>query len=307
ALKMLHTPEDEALMETFILEAKLMRLMTHPNILEVYGFERGTSTFERILSSFGITEAYESFIIMEYVPGFNISDLVRLHRSKKIRVLPQVAAYLVSRVARGLAYAHNFKYPGISAHGVVHRDVTPPNVLIRNDGLIKLSDFGIAYPFDPASKNPNLCGTLTWIAPEVLAGAKPTPVSDVYGCGLLLELLLTGSPRYKLDEVSTTQAVKVQRQRIQEHVFAPEMFEDLPPRLVEICKNACTQKPEVRYQHAADLALDLELVLREDDCVIGPQQLEVYLDCIQSPIPGEYRTREFLMISGKETLDFKPL
>lgn len=307
ALKMLHTPEDESLMETFILEAKLMRLMTHPNILEVFGFERGTSVIERILSSFGITEAYESFMIMEYVPGFNISDLIRLHHRKRIRVLPQMAAYIVSRVARGLAYAHDFKFPGISAHGVVHRDISPHNVLIRNDGLIKISDFGIAYPYDPASKNPNLSGTLDSIAPEILAGGKPTPVSDVYSAGLLLDFLLTGRRRYNFDMgEDLTKAIRQQRDRIQKHVFDPVLFKGVPPRVVEICKNATTLKPEVRYQAAEDLALDLELFLREADCVIGPQQMEAYLECVQSASPGAYRTREFLMISGKESLDFLP-
>ena len=307
ALKMLHTPDDKALMETFILEAKLMRLMTDPNILEVYGFEKGTSAFERILSSFGITEAYNSFMIMEYIAGFNLSDLIRLHYRKRIRVLPQIAAHIVSRVARGLAYAHDFKHPGISAHGVIHRDISPHNVLVRNDGVIKISDFGIAYPYDPASKNPHLCGTLDSIAPEILAGAKPTTVSDVYSAGLLLELLLTGKRRYNFEYGSNlTKAIRLQRERIQKHVLNQDSFRDVPPRLVEICKNASTTRPEVRYQSAADLALDIELFLREADSIVGPQQMELYLKCIQSPLPGAYRTREFLMISGKETLDFQP-
>jgi len=307
ALKMLHTPEDEILMETFILEATLMRLMAHPNILEVYGFEKGTSAFERILASFGITETYQAFMIMEYIPGFNVSDLIRLHQAKRIRALPQIAAYMVSLVARGLEYAHSFKHPGISAHGVIHRDISPHNVLIRNDGIIKISDFGVAYPFDPASKNPHVCGTLDSIAPEVLAGEKPTPVSDVYSAGLLLELLLTGKRRYVFDQGSNqTAEIKLQRERIRNHVFNAAQFADTPPRLIEICRNATTPKPEVRYQSASDLALDLELFLREVDCVAGPQQMELYLQCIQSPNPGAYRTREFLMISGKETLDFQP-
>jgi serine/threonine-protein kinase len=308
ALKMLHTPEDESLMETFILEAKLMRLMTHPNILEVYGFEKGTSAFERILASFGVTEAYESFMVMEYIPGFNISDLVRLHHRVKLRVLPQVAAYIVACVARGLSYAHAFKHPGISAHGVVHRDITPHNVLIRKDGLIKITDFGIAYPYDPASGNPVVSGTIDWIAPEILDGEKPTPVSDVYSAGLLLELLLTGKRRYVFEQGSNpTREIKLQRTRIRNHLFQAVIFGEIPARLVEICKNATTLNPRVRYQSAGDLALDLDLFLRENDCVMGHQRMEAYLECIQSPSPSAFRSREFILISGKESLDFKPL
>ncbi len=307
ALKMLHTPEDAALKETFVLEAKMMRLMNHHNIVQVYGFERGTTRFQKILSTLGIAEAYEAFMIMEYIPGFNLEGFVRLHQQKKIRVFPQIAAYIASRVARGIAYAHDFKYPGISAHGVIHRDITPTNVLIQEDGPVKITDFGIAYPYDPTSRNPTICGTLNYIAPEVLSGAKPTRGSDVYGVGLLLELMLTGHPRYSISgQPASSVAVREQRERIQKYAFDPKMFDRVPTRLMEICKNATTTRPEIRYQAANDLALDLELFLRDFDCVLSPQQMELYIDCIQSPLPGAYRKREFIMICGKETIDFQP-
>ena len=80
ALKMLHAPEDVALQKTFSMEAKLMRLMNHPNILTVHGFEKGTTGIEKFLSTLGVMESYASFMVMEYVPGFNIESLIRLHK-----------------------------------------------------------------------------------------------------------------------------------------------------------------------------------------------------------------------------------
>jgi len=307
ALKMLHTPEDEALQETFILEARLMRLMSHHNIVPVFGFERGTTRFQKLLSSLGIREKCEAFMIMEYIPGFNLYDFVRLHQQKQIRVYPLVAAYIASRIARGVAYAHDFRHPGISAYGVIHRDITPSNVLIREDGPIKITDFGIAYPFDPGHRKPTLNGTLHYIAPELLAGEKPAATSDVYSIGLLLEWMLTGHPRYVVpDLVTSATDVRMQLERIARFQFDPKILSGVPSRLVEICRNASTALPAMRYQAASDLALDLELFLRDSDCVLSPALMELYLDCVQSALPGAYRKREFVMISGKETIDFKP-
>lgn len=307
ALKMLHAPEDEALQKTFSLEARLMRLMNHPNILTVHGFEKGTSGVDKFLSTLGVGESYASFLVMEYVAGFNVETLIRLHKQKGIYMLPQVAAYLTSRIARGLAYAHEFKFPGISAHGVVHRDITPTNVLIHEDGRLKISDFGIAYPYDPETANPKMCGTPVYIAPEVLAGEKPTAVSDVYSAGLLLEQMLIGNPRYlPIQNQSGPQMAKTQYRRALKHKFQGEYFRGVPQRLVAICYNATTTSPDTRYQSGRDLAVDLEIFLRDFDCALGPQQMAAYMEAIQSPDPGKYQSREFIMFNGREHLVFTP-
>ncbi len=308
AIKMLHTPEDEELQKTFILEATLMRLMDHPNILQVHGFEKGASAMDRILSKFGITESFESFMIMEYIQGVNLEGFLHLHARRGIHVHPNVAAAIVSRVARGLAYAHTFRHPGISLHGIVHRDVTPTNVLFHENGRVKLTDFGIAYPFNPVSRTPLLCGTPAYIAPEVLQGEIPTPVSDIYSAGLLLEYLLVGQSRYTLpDKLSRARYVRYMRDQVRAWNFNLKVFQHVPARLAEICRNATTTKPAVRYQSASDLALDLELFLRESGSVVGPQQFEMYLGCIQSPDPGQYRSREIIPVTGKDAFEFKPL
>ncbi|MFZ4694900.1 MAG: serine/threonine-protein kinase [Verrucomicrobiia bacterium] len=307
AIKMLHTPDDEEFQRTFMLEARLMRLMDHPNILEVFGFEKGSSNFERALATLGLLDTFESFMVMEYIHGYNLGSFVRAHAAKGILCHPYVAADLMARVARGLAYAHEFRYPGLSAHGIVHRDVSPNNVLLHENGRLKVSDFGIAYPFNPTSPGPLLMGTPEYIAPEVLAGHKPTPISDVYSVGLLLELLLTGVSRHSLPEFKAPpEMIKALQSRIRRHVFSSKAFAGVSPRLVEICRNATAPRPEMRYQSATDLALDLEIHLRENGSSVGLRQTEVYIECLGSPDPGKYKSRELLPVAGRDTLEFRP-
>ncbi|MCC7518897.1 MAG: serine/threonine protein kinase [Verrucomicrobiae bacterium] len=307
AIKMLHTPEDEGFQKTFMLEARLMRLMDHPNILAVFGFEKGSSHFERALAALGLVDSFESFMVMEYIHGYNLAGFVRAHADRGILCHPYLAADLIARVARGLAYAHDFRYPGLSVHGIVHRDVSPNNVLLHENGRLKVTDFGIAYPFNPTSPGPRLMGTPEYIAPEVLAGCKPTPLSDVYSAGLLLEFLLTGASRFVLGEVRTPrEMVKALQTRIRRHAFSAKTFAGVSPRLVEICRNATAPRPEVRYQSATDLALDLEIHLRENGSSIGPRQAEVYIECVRSLDPGKFRSRELIPVAGRDFLDFRP-
>jgi serine/threonine-protein kinase len=307
AIKMLHTPEDEDFQKTFMLEARLMRLMDHPNILAVFGFEKGSSSFERALAALGLVDTFESFMVMEYIHGYNLAGFARAHSARGILCHPYIAADLIARVARGLAYAHEFRYPGLSVHGIVHRDVSPNNVLLHENGRLKVSDFGVAYPFNPSSPGPRLMGTPEYIAPETLAGHKPTPLSDVYSAGLLLELLLTGAPRFTLGDFKTPQEmVKALLARIRRHAFPARSYEGVSPRLVEICRNATAPKPEVRYQSATDLALDLEIYLRENGSSVGLRQTEVYVECLRSPDPGRYKSRELIPVAGRDSLDFRP-
>lgn len=307
AIKMLHTPDNEEFEKTFMLEARLMRLMDHPNILEVFGFEKGSSNFERALAAFGLVDSFESFMVMEYIHGCNLAGFVRAHAQRGILCHPYIAADLIARIARGLAYAHDFRYPGLSVHGIVHRDVTPNNILLHENGRLKVSDFGIAYPFNPTSPSPHLMGTPAYIAPETLAGHKPTPLSDVYSAGLLLELLLTGAPRYPLGDFKTpNEMIKALQARMRRHTFSAKAFPGVSPRLIEICRNATAPRPEVRYQSATDLALDLEIHLRENGSSVGLRQTEVYLECIRSPDPGKFRSRELIPVAGRDLLDFRP-
>ena len=147
----------------FAAEARFSLGMNHPHVVQTFdaGFERGVG-----------------YLAMEYVDGCDLADLARRLGSHG-EVFPIGAVVHVMRgVLRGLRYTH--------ARSLVHRDVTPHNVLIGRKGDVKLSDFGVAIPIDDSTLS-GTAGKARYIAPEVAAGRVPTPASDVYGAGVILK------------------------------------------------------------------------------------------------------------------------
>jgi serine/threonine protein kinase len=156
---------DPELRARFVREAKLAARLTHPNIVAV--FDTGEDD--------GLP-----YIVMECVPGGTLDAQGPLPPDQVEAILRQACA--------GLAHAH--------AAGIVHRDVKPQNLLLREDGTLKISDFGIARAAHETAitQAGSLLGTLSYLAPEVAAGAQATECSDMYGLGAVAYELLTGRP-----------------------------------------------------------------------------------------------------------------
>ncbi len=153
-------------------EARLAATLNHPNVVSVLDL---------------VIEGDEQWLVMEYVEGVTLTELVRRHGA----LAPDDAALVLSRVADALAAAH--------ASGIVHRDVKPSNILVGADGLVKLSDFGIARSAGDESLTQTgmLIGSPAYIAPEVATGSVASAASDVWSLGASLYLAVTGSPAYE--------------------------------------------------------------------------------------------------------------
>ena len=214
AVKLLH-PElarDATVRARFAREARSLAGLSHPHIVHVYdvGEEEG-----------------EPFLVLEHVVGGSLASLVPCP--------PVRALELGVAIADALAYAH--------AHGIVHRDVKPGNVLLDSAGRPKVADFGIARPLQPGSgwtvtRTDLAAGTPAYMAPEALSGAPPDPRSDVYSLGVLLHELATGElPR--------------------------GAFEPAPEPLGAIVRRALAPDPAKRYPTAAALRDDLARGLEE--------------------------------------------
>src|SRR5438093_99664 len=179
AIKLLGADADDAFRARFADEARRAAAVVHPNVVTV--FDEGR-------------DGADAFMVMEYVPGKTLRDLV----AERGPLPPHEASRLVAQVAAGLDAAN--------AAGVIHCDVKPANVIVDRAGLVKLTDFGIARAARDRDDQ-ELLGTARYIAPERIEGGEVTARTDVYGLGLLAYELLAGRPAF--EGVSTEELMRL--------------------------------------------------------------------------------------------------
>ncbi len=171
------------LVDLFVNEARICALLSHPNIVEVYDFGQ-------------ISGAY--FMAMEYLRGRDLAAVLRALRAKLAAVPPVVAAYVAHEVARGLEHAHAARLPDGRPAEIVHRDVTPSNIMLVRGGDVKVLDFGIAKaaasrPAAPAGERKSrVRGKLAYLSPEQVRNAELDGRSDVFSLGVVLWEMLVG-------------------------------------------------------------------------------------------------------------------
>src|SRR5262245_18293462 len=171
-----HLSEAEEFKSMFLDEARLAAQLTHPNIVHIYDFGR-------------VDEYY--FIGMEFVDGVDLGRLIRHARNRPVPF--EFAARIFSDVCSGLHYAHNAVDGEGRPLGLVHRDVTPQNVLVTYDGVVKLVDFGIAKAAWQAGRTrPGVVkGKFAYMSPEQVEGRRLDGRSDVFSAGICLYELIT--------------------------------------------------------------------------------------------------------------------
>ncbi len=227
--------------ENFIGEAKLVADLIHTNIVQTYhlGDSRGTC-----------------FIAMELIRGVNLEQfLTKLADSG--RSLPQdLAVFVVSRVARGLAYAHAKTDPEGKALGIVHRDVNPKNIMIALEGDVKLTDFGVAKArgFLADKEGEEVAGKPEYMSPEQADFQITDKRSDIFSAGVVLLQLLSGQNVFKGSSPEDS------RQRVLA-CQVPSIAKICPgiaAKLEEILQKSLAKDPGGRYQTADELLYDLE-------------------------------------------------
>lgn len=168
-----HLSADNDFIRMMIKEAKLTVLLNHPNIVQVYDLSK---------------EAAEYYIAMEYVPGINCGTLLEKCRLRRLNLPVEMAVYIVSQVLRGLEYAHSMVGPDGEPMHILHRDITPQNIMITRDAWVKITDFGIAKARNEISTTtPGMIkGKLGYIAPEQLAGQEADHRIDLFCAGIVL-------------------------------------------------------------------------------------------------------------------------
>jgi serine/threonine-protein kinase len=165
-----HLREDASLHKELVREGRLASRVNHVNVVSVLDVEQADG---------------ELLLVMEYVDGTSLSQLVKAAHAAGERLEPSVVLRIVSDVSAGLQAAHDACDEQGHPLGIVHRDVSPHNVIVGVDGIAKLADFGVAKALrESATASLDLRGKLGYMAPEYLAGAMPTPRTDVYALGV---------------------------------------------------------------------------------------------------------------------------
>ncbi|MBA0050309.1 Stk1 family PASTA domain-containing Ser/Thr kinase [Streptomyces sp. AJS327] len=229
ALKVMHPSlaSDGVFVERFIREAKSAARLAHHNVVGV--FDQGTAS------------GYV-YLAMEYISGCTLRDVLR----DRGALQPRAALDVLEPVLAALGAAHRA--------GLVHRDMKPENVLIGDDGRVKVADFGLVRAVDGQTANTDsILGTVSYLAPEVIEEGRADPRSDLYACGVMLHEMLTGSKPH-----SGGTPAQVIYQHLQQDVPAPSVLvPGLPPELDQVVARAAARDPERRPVDAVALLAEV--------------------------------------------------
>lgn len=247
--------------ELFIGEAKLVADLIHENILQVYHLDE----FDGALG-----------IVMEYIHGCTLDDINEQLDTINGYIPPELATFIISRVARALAYAHS-KLDRAGKHlGIVHRDVSPPNIMVSWAGVVKLSDFGIAKAKTiPATDDrKQVVGKIPFLAPEQVAMEGTSVVSDIYSLGLVWYELLSGRTAYPAENLEDLAELHAKGLPRRPSAYNPAIGSDAE----RILSRMLAHRPEDRFQTAAEVVHALEKHMYSQGYGPTNEKLRDYLD-----------------------------
>ena len=229
-----HMANDKRYREMFLAEAKLSMLLNHSNIVQVFdaGNQRGSI-----------------YMIMEWIDGLNLAQLNGRNRRVGDVFPLSIVGYIMGEILQGLAYAHTLTHAG-TAMGIVHRDISPQNVLISLSGEVKLVDFGVARLASDESSGLHIRGKLRYMPPEQIAGRSKSAAIDLFAAGAVLHEMLAGEKfRETNDELELySRALGGEIPRLRRP--------DIPPVLLQLHQGLLQPKAQERIASAEE-ALDL--------------------------------------------------
>ncbi len=263
-----HLSDDQEFIEMFVDEAKLAAQLNHNNIIHIYDLGKIQSSY---------------YIAMEFIDGHDLKNILKQGQERDQPLGVELALFVASKIAAALDYAHRKRDFDEKEMGLVHRDVSPPNVLVSEDGDIKLCDFGIAKAASKASQTQAgaLKGKLQYMSPEQAWGRNIDRRSDIFALGAVLFEMLTGRRLFTGDsELSILEQVREAR------ITPPSQFnEEVTPEIDAIVVKALQKDPANRYQTAGEMARDIESVLYNLRPTPTSADLAIYMNRIWSPAP----------------------
>ncbi len=242
-----HLSDNKEFVDMFINEAKMVAGLTHPNIVQIFDLGKIEKTY---------------FIAMEYVHGRDLRTITRKARERGMRIPLDLSLLIVSRVCAALDYAHRKRDDTGKPMLIVHRDVSPQNILISFEGDVKLTDFGIARAASMAPTTDSggaLRGKLLYMSPEQAWGRTVDCRSDIFSLGIVFyEMITDQKPFAGGSDLSVLEQVRACR------VTPPRVHNArIPERIERVVLKALDSDAENRYQDAGEMHKDLERVLHE--------------------------------------------
>ena len=230
--------DDPSFVQMFISEARVASKLNHPNIVHIFDFDQHADSY---------------YLAMEYVRGKSLAEIQRRTRDRGVQLPPVLAAQIALEVARGLAYAHRMTDHGQPLN-LVHRDVTPHNILVSYDGSVKLTDFGIAKAGNRATTAGMLKGKFAYMSPEQSRGDPVDARTDIFALGITLWEMLTQGKLFDGDsDVAVLRAVQ------ERPVESPGRLNPaVDAELDGIVLRALVRDPAGRYQNAHEFERALQ-------------------------------------------------
>jgi tRNA A-37 threonylcarbamoyl transferase component Bud32 len=252
--------DDPRVVEMFLNEARIGAQLNHPNIVHVYDVDERD----------GIP-----YIAMEYIVGEELSELCR-RGIAHARFLPlEHAVELVRQAAAGMGYFHAKRGPEGEALDIIHLDISPSNLMVTQDGFLKIIDFGIARAKGQGSHGEVLPGKLSYMSPEQAARSAVDHRSDIFSLAIVLYEITVGKRLFRGPAQDVVE--RLARAEVEPPTFVRKSY---PPALESIVLRALEHHPEDRYQSAYDFADDLETFLRDERLHSGEVRIARYLDML---------------------------
>lgn len=255
-----HFNTNEKFTKMFINEAKIASKLNHPNIVQIYDLGSEHNNF---------------YIVMEYVPGYDLLTIVKTSIKAKKRLPLAYSVKIISQAANALYYANNFRDINTQKLNIVHRDISPQNILVSYDGITKVVDFGIAKAAsnDNMTKTGVLKGKYPYMSPEQIIGKKLDGRSDIFSLAIVLYEITVGKRLFK-----ATSELMTLKKITEEKIISPiEIYPKYPKRLSDIIMKALARNRANRYSSAREFAHDLDSFLIETQKNISTSEVSKWL------------------------------
>ena len=244
--------EDERFVGMFAREARILAQLRHPSVVDVLEFGEENDSF---------------VLVLEYVRGHHLGQWMRYLTLKGRVAPPEILIQIVIDVLDALHHAHNQRHPDGSPMQIVHRDVSPSNILLDEDGRARLLDFGVARmrggAHDYKTQVKGFMGKLPYTAPEIFAGNEATPQSDLYACAVVLHEVLFGRNVFRTESQAAT------LHTVMTHKPEPlEPIRQVPAGLDAVLAKALAKNPVERFISARELASALRKLQKEQESEI---------------------------------------